>query len=39
MGKEVNKTPQTSSGSGEGFTEIRIVYKYSKTGKLTMVTN
>ncbi|WP_414469790.1 DUF2149 domain-containing protein [Methanobacterium sp. ACI-7] len=39
MGKEVNETPQTSSGSGTGFTEMGTVYKDPKTGKLIMIQN
>lgn len=39
MGKEINETPQTSSGSGEGYSEMGTVYKDPKTGKLIMVQN
>lgn len=37
MGKELNDTPQTSSGSGEGYVEMGTVYKDPATGKLIMV--
>ena len=37
MGKELNQTPDTSSGSGEGYTEMGTVYKDPVTGKLIMV--
>ncbi|MDI6724875.1 MAG: DUF2149 domain-containing protein [Methanobacterium sp.] len=39
MGKEINETPLTSSGTGEGYTEMGTVYKDPKTGKLIMVQN
>ena len=39
MGKELNETPTTSSGSGEGYSEMGTVYKDPKTGKLIMVQN
>lgn len=37
MGKELNDTPQTSQGSGEGYVEMGTVYKDPTTGKLIMV--
>lgn len=37
MGKEMNETPQTSSGSGQGYVEMGTVYKDPNTGKLIMV--
>jgi len=37
MGKELNQTPDTSSGSGEGYVEMGTVYKDPSTGKLIMV--
>jgi len=37
MGKELNQTPDTSSGSGEGYVEMGTVYKDPATGKLIMV--
>ncbi len=37
MGKELNETPDTSSGSGEGYVEMGTVYKDPATGKLIMV--
>ncbi|HEY0195979.1 MAG TPA: DUF2149 domain-containing protein [Methanobacterium sp.] len=37
MGKEINETPQTSQGSGEGYVEMGTVYKDPTTGKLIMV--
>ncbi len=36
-GKELNDTPDTSSGSGEGYVEMGTVYKDPTTGKLIMV--
>lgn len=36
-GQELNDTPQTSSGSGQGFVEMGTVYRDPKTGKLIMV--
>ena len=37
QGDELNNTPQTSSGSGQGYVELGQVYKDPKTGKLIMV--
>ncbi|MCK9152046.1 DUF2149 domain-containing protein [Methanobacterium alcaliphilum] len=37
QGNELNDTPQTSSGSGQGYVEMGQVYKDPKTGKLIMV--
>lgn len=37
QGDELNNTPQTSSGSGQGYVEMGQVYKDPKTGKLIMV--
>jgi len=37
MGNELNETPQTSSGSGQGYVEMGTVYKDPNTGKLIMV--
>jgi hypothetical protein len=37
MGKELNETPDISSGSGEGYVEMGTVYKDPATGKLIMV--
>lgn len=37
MGNELNETPQTSSGSGQGYVEMGTVYKDPTTGKLIMV--
>lgn len=37
MGQELNQTPQTESGSGEGFVEKGTVYQDPNTGKLIMV--
>lgn len=37
MGKEINDTPQTSQGSGEGYQEMGTVYKDPTSGKLIMV--
>ncbi len=36
-GQELNDTPQTSSGSGQGFVEMGTVYRDPKTDKLIMV--
>jgi len=36
-GQELNNTPQTSSGSGQGYVEMGTVYRDPKTGKLIMV--
>ena len=37
MGKELNQTPQTKSGSGEGYVQKGTVYQDSQSGKLIMV--
>jgi len=37
MGKQLNDTPQTESGSGEGFVEKGTVYQDPTTGKLIIV--
>lgn len=37
MGQELNETPQTSSGSGQGYVQMGTVYKDPNTGKLIMV--
>lgn len=37
MGKEINETPQSSSGSGQGYVEMGTVYKDPSSGKLIMV--
>ncbi len=37
MGKELNETPDTSSGSGGEYVEMGTVYKDPATGKLIMV--
>ncbi len=37
QGKELNETPQTSSGSGQGYVEMGTVYKDPASGKLIMV--
>jgi hypothetical protein len=37
MGKELNQTPQTKSGSGEGFVQKGTVYQDPQSGKLIMV--
>ncbi len=37
MGQELNQTPQTESGSGEGFVQKGTVYQDPTTGKLIMV--
>lgn len=39
MGKELNNTSQSTSGSGSGMVEMGKVYKDPKTGKLIMVEN
>ncbi|ADL58646.1 MULTISPECIES: DUF2149 domain-containing protein [Methanothermobacter] len=36
-GQELNNTPETSSGSGQGYVEMGTVYRDPKTGKLIMV--
>ncbi len=37
QGKELNNTPETASGSGQGLVEMGKVFKDPKTGKLIMV--
>jgi hypothetical protein len=37
MGKELNQTPQTKSGSGEGYVQKGTVYQDPQSGKLIMV--
>ena len=37
QGQELNKTPDTSNSSGQGYTEMGKVYKDPSTGKLIMV--
>ncbi len=37
MGEELNDTPDTSSGSGEGYVQMGKVYKDPETGKLIMI--
>ncbi|MBU4535061.1 MAG: DUF2149 domain-containing protein [Euryarchaeota archaeon] len=37
MGEELNDTPETSSGSGEGYVQMGKVYKDPETGKLIMI--
>ncbi|GAB6054740.1 DUF2149 domain-containing protein [Methanobacterium alkalithermotolerans] len=37
MGQELNDTPDTSSGSGEGYVQMGKVYKDPETGKLIMI--
>lgn len=37
QGKELNNTPQTESGEGQGYVQMGSVYKDPKTGKLIMV--
>ncbi|WP_429222872.1 DUF2149 domain-containing protein [Methanobacterium oryzae] len=37
QGKQINNTPQTESGEGQGYAEVGTVYKDPKTGKLIMV--
>lgn len=37
MGKELNETPDTSEGSGEGYVQMGKVYKDPKTGKMIMI--
>ncbi|MFB2622301.1 DUF2149 domain-containing protein [Methanothermobacter marburgensis] len=36
-GQELNNTPETSSGPGQGYVEMGTVYRDPKTGKLIMV--
>jgi hypothetical protein len=37
QGNELNNTPQTSNGSGNGYAEVGTVYKDPKTGKLILI--
>ncbi|MDI6688815.1 MAG: DUF2149 domain-containing protein [Actinomycetota bacterium] len=37
QGKEIKTPPPLVSGTGEGYEEMGVVYKDSKTGKLIMV--
>lgn len=37
QGDELNNTPQTSNGSGEGYAEMGTVYKDPKTNKLILI--
>lgn len=37
QGKELNQTPQSESGQGQGFAKMGTVYQDPKTGKLIMV--
>ena len=37
QGNELNQTPQTESGSGQGYAKKGTVYQDPKTGKLIMV--
>ncbi len=37
QGKELNNTPNSTSGSGEGYVELGQVYKDPETGKLIMI--
>lgn len=37
MGKELNDTPESTSGSGAGYVQMGTVYKDPVTGKLIMV--
>ena len=39
QGKQLNETPDVSSSSGEGYSELGKVYKDSNTGKLIMIEN
>ncbi len=39
QGNQINDTPQTESGTGEGYVEMGSVYKDPKTGKLIMIEN
>lgn len=39
LGEQLNITPQTSSGSGNGYTQVGTVYKDPETGELIMVQN
>lgn len=37
LGKEINTTTETESGSGKGYVSVGNVYKDPKTGKLILV--
>lgn len=37
QGKELNNTPNSTQGSGEGYAELGKVYKDPETGKLIMI--
>lgn len=37
QGKELNSTPKTQSGNGNGYVQMGTVYKDPKTGKMIMV--
>ena len=37
QGNQVNDTPQSQSGQGQGYVQMGTVYKDPKTGKLIMV--
>ena len=37
QGKELNSTPQTQSGNGNGYVQMGTVYKDPTTGKMIMV--
>lgn len=37
QGKQINDTPQSQSGQGQGYVQMGTVYKDPKTGKLIMV--
>ncbi len=39
QGQQLNETPDVSSSSGEGYSELGKVYKDPKTGKLIMIEN
>jgi hypothetical protein len=39
MGKEINTTTLTKSGSGNGFEQMGTVYKDPSTGKLILIPN
>ncbi|MDI6725154.1 MAG: DUF2149 domain-containing protein [Methanobacterium sp.] len=37
QGNQINETPQSQSGQGQGYVQMGTVYKDPKTGKLIMV--
>lgn len=37
QGSQINETPQSQSGQGQGYVQMGTVYKDPKTGKLIMV--